>query len=201
VPAVIVGLGNPGNSYRHTPHNVGHEVLDDIASRLGATWFQDELASLARAEFCHVPLLLVKPSTFVNDTGPALLHLAERIGFGSSNCLIVFDDVNLPCGTVRLRMNGSAGGHNGMQSIIAALESEAFPRIKIGVGRPGEHQSVAEFVLTPFGSIQREMIEKAYRDAATRALEHVAKTFRVQPRSPAEQEIRSSCASSAAPIP
>jgi aminoacyl-tRNA hydrolase len=173
---IIVGLGNPGQKFHDTPHNVGQQAIDRLARLLRATWSRESDAVVARVRTHGQRLLLIKPQALMNDTGPLLMRMAEQLGFGPEDCVIIQDDINLAMGVVRQRMNGSAGGHNGVQSIIVAFQSEAFRRVKIGVGRPASAEDLVEYVLTPFNAAQRETIDQACREAAGRVLKMVGST-------------------------
>lgn len=166
IPRLIVGLGNPGDQYRNTRHNVGFMVLDEVARRMGAA-FQHEKrwnSQLARSGSTS----LLKPQTFMNLSGDAVQSVAHFFKLAPQESLVVFDDVDLPLGTVRLRPSGSAGGHNGMRSIIGRLGTDAFPRLKLGIaaesGRPAGHK-LSGHVLGTFTDDERPvlaaMIERA----------------------------------------
>jgi aminoacyl-tRNA hydrolase len=165
---VIVGLGNPGIKYQHTPHNVGQQALDILADSLQATWSMNELGTVSHAQLDGEPLLLIKPATFINDTGRYLHRVAAQLGFGPANCVLIHDDTNLDIGVVRNRENGSSGGHKGVQSVLVAFQSEGFRRVKIGVGRPTNRVAIPEYVVTPFDDRSRILIAKACREAANR---------------------------------
>jgi PTH1 family peptidyl-tRNA hydrolase len=163
---LIVGLGNPGRTYVHNRHNVGFQCLNYFA-RLHSIRF-DRRQCQARASIGKLrgeKLLLAKPGTFVNLSGNPVACLVHKHNIPLSNLLIIYDDLDLPLGKIRLRQSGSSGGHKGMNSIISALDSEDFPRIRVGIGRPQtEGQSMSEdaiinYVLSNF-SRQEEAIIK-----------------------------------------
>lgn len=165
---LIVGLGNPGARYRHTLHNIGFAVIDELARRHGAT-FESAPAEAMMARVRAVGedgLLLVKPLTFMNVSGKAVgdLHRFFKIAF--DDLLVIVDDVNLPAGQLRARTGGSAGGHNGLKSIIAALGSEAFPRLRVGVGRGDPRRDLADHVLGRVPQELRETLAVATTTAA-----------------------------------
>jgi len=164
----VVGLGNPGERFAGTPHNVGHAVLDRLAAALGAQWVAAEQALLARAWREGRDLLLVKLQVGVNNSGSALCALAARHGFDPRACILVHDDLDLPLGNVRSRMSGSAGGHRGVASVLEACQSDAVRRVKVGVGRPDGGQRVADYVLRPFPESDRPAVERACETAAQR---------------------------------
>jgi PTH1 family peptidyl-tRNA hydrolase len=160
----VVGLGNPGADYARTRHNVGFDVVDRLASKLGVggVWRSECSALLAEAG----PLLLVKPQTWMNRSGYALRCLQERGWLGEPDrVLIVYDEVALPLGTLRLRGAGGPGGHRGLESIVEHLRSDAVPRLRCGVGDGVEREHLADFVLSRFSAGETEpaeaMIERA----------------------------------------
>jgi aminoacyl-tRNA hydrolase len=165
---VIVGLGNPGGRYHGTPHNVGQAILDRLATLLGVTWDETTDAQVIRAEWKGEVVCLIKPMTFVNHSGPALAHLARRLGFDHAQCILVYDDLDLPLGTVRTRMRGSDGGHRGVRSIIETFQTDEFRRVKVGVKREGQVRSAGDAVLTPFIGDETTVMGKAYEQAIAR---------------------------------
>ncbi len=163
---LIVGLGNPGKTYAHTRHNAGFQCLNYFA-RLHSIRF-DHRQCRARVGISKVrreKLLLARPGTFVNISGNSVAGLVRKHDIPLSNLLVIYDDLDLPLGKIRLRQSGSSAGHKGMNSIISALGSEAFPRIRVGIGRPRvEEQPISEdaivnYVLSDF-SPQEEAIIK-----------------------------------------
>jgi PTH1 family peptidyl-tRNA hydrolase len=159
---VIVGLGNPGERHEGTPHNVGRTVVDRLAASLSATWVQDADADLTHAEWKGEAVCLVKPTSVMNRTGPLLARLAQRLGVDHARCILVYDDLDLPLGSVRTRMRGSDGGHRGVRSIIEAFQTDEFRRVKIGVKREGHARGVAA-VLTPVTGDEAALMAGATR--------------------------------------
>lgn len=152
---LIVGLGNPGARYKHTLHNIGFEVVDELARRHGATFESAPTdALMARMRGAGGGALLVKPLTFMNVSGKAVGDLHRFFKVALDDVLVIVDDVNLPAGQLRARTGGSAGGHNGLKSIIAALGSDAFPRLRVGVGRGDPRRDLADHVL---GRVPQEL--------------------------------------------
>jgi aminoacyl-tRNA hydrolase len=166
----IVGLGNPGPQFRHSPHNVGQAVLDHLAVLLHAEWTEDNEAFVARVEQEGTAVYLIKPLTNVNTTGPTLLRMSQQLRFVPADCVLVHDDLDLPLGTVRARMNGSDGGHNGVRSVLEVFQSTGFRRVKIGVGRPELHGRTDQHVLASFSPELQMTMEKACDEAARRVL-------------------------------
>jgi PTH1 family peptidyl-tRNA hydrolase len=166
---LIVGLGNPGSEYAETRHNVGFKVADELAKRHQLKFRESARwqARTARITEDDRDALLAQPTTFMNLSGWAVRDLVTFYKIGLADMLVMVDDADLPLGKLRIRMTGSAGGHNGLKSIIQELGSEQFPRLRIGVGRqPGELKS---HVLGRFGSEEREQIDNAVRKAADAA--------------------------------
>ena len=170
----IVGLGNPGSEYRDTRHNVGQRVVDALARTLGARFAREGGHHVAHARWQGETVHLLKPQSFMNVCGPAVARLSRKLHLGPADLIVVFDDLDLPLGAVRVRMRGSAGGHNGVRSIIAALGTDAFRRVKVGIGRPGrpgrDRDQVPDHVLSPFLADEREAALAACEEAAERAL-------------------------------
>jgi PTH1 family peptidyl-tRNA hydrolase len=188
---IVVGLGNPGAKYEDTPHNVGQRALDRLARSLGVDrWERREKALIADCHREGVRLRLIKPLVYVNNTGSVLIELAREIGFGPGECVLVQDDIDLPLGTTRMRMRGSDGGHKGMRSVLQAFGTDSVPRVKIGVGRPGQGGGAAAHVLRSFSTEELAVIEAAYAEAADKVQELVAKAarphFRPEPGRKAE---------------
>jgi PTH1 family peptidyl-tRNA hydrolase len=167
---LIVGLGNPGARYRGTLHNVGFEVVDELARRHGVTFESAPAdALIAKVRGIGDGVLLAKPLTFMNLSGPAIGALQRYFRIEPEDTLIVVDDVNLPAGQLRIRGKGSAGGHNGLKSIIQALGSDAFPRLRIGVGRGDMRRDLADHVLARIEPALRDTVAEATTRAADAA--------------------------------
>ncbi len=173
----VVGLGNPGPEYRSTRHNVGQRVVDALARRIHARFAREGAHAVARGRWQGEPLLLIKPGSFMNVTGPPMARLARTLHVGPADLVIVFDDLDLPLGTVRVRMKGSAGGHNGVRSLIAAFGTDELRRVKIGIGRPGrpgeDREQVSDHVLSPFYPEEHEAVAAACDEAVEQVLKLV----------------------------
>jgi PTH1 family peptidyl-tRNA hydrolase len=165
---VIVGLGNPGREYEMTRHNIGFLVLDELAGRRDMTFRRSWRvpARIAGGGIGSEPVRLVKPQTFMNRSGTAVEPILRREGGDSSRLLVVFDDVALGWGQLRVRAQGSAGGHNGVQSVMDALGSGAFGRIRIGIGPKPDSVSLPDYVLGPFSEAERQGLDDVVRRAA-----------------------------------
>lgn len=148
---IIAGLGNPGPKYRFTRHNLGFDVIDLVAERLGVSLDREKCQGLV-AETAHASrkLLLVKPLTYMNRSGDCLAALARNRADTPDEVLVVADEIHLPLGRVRIRRGGSAGGHNGLKSVIERLGSPDFPRMRLGVGQERRDRDLADYVLSKF---------------------------------------------------
>jgi len=167
---VVVGLGNPGSEYRDTRHNVGQRVLDLLARRLRASWRRDGSAVVARGQWRGEPVRLIKPIAFMNESGPVVAKALRRVEAGPADLILVYDDIDLPLGTVRLRMKGSHGGHNGVRSVIEALGTQEIKRVKVGIGRPDQKDDVPDHVLTSFERDELPAVDAAVAEAVERVL-------------------------------
>ena len=167
----IVGLGNPGQEYRNTPHNVGKSVLDLLTHSFKGEWAQEDQAMVARVTYKGSPIFLIDPLTSMNVTGPVLRHISQRFGMNTNQFLLVHDDIDLPLGRVRVRRKGGDGGHRGLRSIFQAFHTEEFHRVKIGVGRPEGKGPLGNYVLAEFSTTDLPAIERACREAMRCVLE------------------------------
>jgi len=171
---VIVGLGNPGQQYADTPHSVGFEVVDLIAAGIGAVWEAKKSFKClwARGMLSGVPVLLIKPQTYMNLSGDSVAPIVKYNNATTDDLLVIQDDIDLPAGRLRIRKGGSCGGHNGIRNIIERLGTQEFTRIKIGVGK--ERGNVIGHVLGKFDPNTREMIDKVLAEAVN-AIAMIAK--------------------------
>ena len=146
---LVAGLGNPGAAYVRTPHNVGFEVLDHLAARLDGAWREQARfkACVARVKVAGAELLLAKPQTFMNASGEAIGALLRYYAVAPADVVVVSDDADLPAGRLRLRPEGGAGGHRGLLSVIEACGTQAFARVRVGVGRGASEQDLVGHVL------------------------------------------------------
>ncbi len=172
---LVLGLGNPGRTYAQTRHNAGWAVLDEFAARRGVrfrrSWRRPVQSAKAALEGAG-HLLLVKPLTYMNRSGTVLPGLMRPAGLEAKDLIVVTDDVNLPPGTLRIRAKGGAGGHNGLKSVIEHLGSEAFVRLRVGVGEQKQGTNLKDHVLERMGAEEREQLT-ATSVRAAEALEHV----------------------------
>lgn len=159
---LIVGLGNPGPQYAGNRHNVGFQCVDELAARHDMSWRRSARfkSSLAEGHIGPHRVLLVKPLTFMNDSGTAVGPLARYYKVPPERILVIYDDLDLPLARLRLRPGGSSGGHNGINSLIAHLNTQDFPRLRIGIGRP-VHGDPIDYVLGDFDRDQEPVIRAA----------------------------------------
>src|SRR5436305_10240709 len=171
---LILGLGNPGEEYRDTRHNVGFRVVEELARRWQLVLDRLECNALAARTECgdgaEGDVLLAKPQTYMNRSGHAAHCFVERYELDPANVLVIYDEVNLPLGKLRLRRAGSPAGHRGLESILESLRTAEVPRLRLGVAPPGETrppgEDLADFVLSPFDPEEREEAEAMIRRAA-----------------------------------
>lgn len=168
-PVIVVGLGNPGFEYEDTRHNIGFMVVDEVSVRLRCMWKPGKGEYLfSQSTIDGKKIILVKPLTYMNNSGSALIEVLERFPTPERNILAIVDDVAISLGTIRVRAKGSDGGHNGLRSLIYSLNSNEFARIRCGIrneNTPSKHK-MADFVLSPFESDERNEVEKMVRTAA-----------------------------------
>jgi peptidyl-tRNA hydrolase, PTH1 family len=183
---LIVGLGNPGAEYRETRHNIGFRIVDELARRDGLSFSMapgQVPETFVAKRFGAVPLMIAKPLTFMNRSGGAVAALARYYDIASSDLLIVVDEAALPFGKLRARARGSAGGHNGLKSVIERLGTMEFPRLRLGVGRGDGRRDLADHVLAKFEAAERpaldEFISRAADAAAMFAVDGIDKVMNV----------------------
>lgn len=164
---LIVGLGNPGPEYTFTPHNLGFRVVDRLAERAGIRVTRPEAQSyVGRGQIAGHEVILAKPQTYMNASGRAVLDLIERYECDPAEMVVISDEVGLPWGMVRIRERGSAGGHNGLKSVIGALGSDEFIRVRLGVQPKHPVNDLSTYVLCPMGRDMRESAEEMLEQAA-----------------------------------
>lgn len=169
-PRLIIGLGNPGPDYANTRHNVGFRVADALADRLRVSFRHQKSVMLAEGEYKNRPVALAKPLTFMNRSGTAVAGLCRERNLTPDDVVVVVDDLNLPVGTIRLRPNGSSGGHNGLANIADRLGTTDFPRLRVGIGNDFAGGEQVDYVLSPFTAQQEPEVETAVSDAVAALL-------------------------------
>lgn len=174
---LIVGLGNPGKDYAHTRHNAGFRALDILAQKLNCKVDKGKFQGIyGQTKYGDNKLYLLKPLTYMNLSGQSVLQLSAYFHIPPERIIVLFDDISLPPGRLRIRPNGSAGGHNGIKSIIAQVGSQEFPRVKIGVGaKPSADRDLADWVLSPFSAQEEKALAFSLDKAADAALTIVEK--------------------------
>ena len=169
---MIVGLGNPGKEYEKTRHNVGFRSVELVAGQLKTKIDKVKFKALTRmVNHQGKKILLVEPQTYMNLSGAAVSALAAYYKVKPDHILVIFDDISLPVGRIRIRRDGSAGGHNGIKSIIQSLGTDQFPRVKVGVGaKPHPDYNLADWVLSKFSAQEEKALAPALENAAAAAL-------------------------------
>ena len=169
---LIVGLGNPGKEYEKTRHNAGYRALDILAEKLHCKVDKSKFQGLyGQVTYQGQKLLLLKPLTYMNLSGRSILQLSAYFHIPPQRIIVLFDDISLEPGRLRIRADGSAGGHNGIKSIIAEIGSQDFPRVKIGVGAKAHpEQNLADWVLGAFSANEEKSLSSALERAADAAL-------------------------------
>ena len=168
---VIAGLGNPGSKYEKTRHNVGFQVIDRLASK-----YHIDMNTKKHKAICGtgviegVKVLLVKPQTFMNLSGESIREAVDYYKIAPEDIIVIYDDISLEPGQLRIRLKGSAGGHNGIKNIIAHLGTQEFPRIKVGVGAKPPKMDLADYVLSRFGAEEQKIMDEAFGEAAEAAV-------------------------------
>jgi PTH1 family peptidyl-tRNA hydrolase len=168
---IIVGLGNPGVRYSHTRHNIGFQVLDKFTASIAGTnlkWRKKFFAYILNLRYQEKDLVLVKPQTFMNLSGKSVRDTIDYYNINYNQLLIIYDDFHLPLGRIRIRERGSSGGHHGIDSIISCLQSENFPRLRVGIRNDKllENLDYTNFVLTNFLPEEAELVENTITRAA-----------------------------------
>lgn len=173
---IIAGLGNPTSKYEHTRHNVGFEVIDRLAEEYHISVdTKKHRALIGKGMIGAEKVILVKPQTFMNLSGESIREVLEYYKAEPEDLIVIYDDISLVPGQIRVRGKGSAGGHNGVKNIILQLATQEFPRIRVGVGEKPARMDLADYVLGHFNKEDREAVDEAEQDAAKAAaciLEH-----------------------------
>lgn len=163
----IVGLGNPGLKYENTRHNAGFLTIDYLANKFGIDVKKSKFKSLyGQGVISGQKVMLVKPQTYMNNSGEAVREIKNFYKFDMDKLIVIYDDIDIEFGTIRIRKKGSAGTHNGMKSIIYQIQDDKFPRIKIAVGKKPEYMDLANFVLSGFTEKEAEVIREEIKLAA-----------------------------------
>jgi PTH1 family peptidyl-tRNA hydrolase len=178
---IIVGLGNPGEQYARTRHNVGFMVLESLAREASKSWSAYMRSRVCQIEISGHPVLLAKPSSYMNHSGKAVQVLLSSLQRDVHDLLLILDDLNLPFGRIRIKQKGSAGGHRGLESILTILQTEEIARLRMGIGEESMPENKADFVLSDFPPEKQteldEMIVRAGNAAKSILSSGVAKTM------------------------
>ncbi|MBS4764117.1 aminoacyl-tRNA hydrolase [Brachyspira aalborgi] len=171
---LVIGLGNPGEEYKNNRHNIGFIILDKIAESLSVDFDNHKKKSLyARGKKGDIQYILLKPQTFMNLSGESAIYISKFFNVSVEDIFVIYDDMDLPFGTFKIKKGGSSGGHNGIKSLIAQLQSEDFFRIRIGIGRPSFGNKVNDYVLSSFSKSEREIIDNDISDKVIEAVKVV----------------------------
>lgn len=170
---ILIGLGNPGSKYDRTRHNIGFEVVDVVADRIGATWKTKGQSLIAEGRWRGRSLLLAKPQTYMNRSGLAVEELVRKHRVSPQDLMVVVDDIHLDPGVVRIRQKGGTGGHNGLDDIIDWLDTNDFPRLRFGVGKDFGQGQQADYVLDVFPDEDRKIVDAAIERARDACLTFV----------------------------
>lgn len=159
-PLLVVGLGNPGPQYPKTRHNLGFMVADLLAARMGATFkvHKRSGAEIATGRLAHRPVVLAKPRTYMNESGRQVGPLAKFYSVTPADVIVIHDELDIDFGQIRLKQGGGEGGHNGLRSLVNALGTKDFHRVRIGIGRPPGRKDPAAFVLENFSATERPQV-------------------------------------------
>jgi PTH1 family peptidyl-tRNA hydrolase len=180
-PWLVAGLGNPGESYAATRHNIGAMVVSRLAETLEVRFRKVRFlsASAAEARYQDVPILLVLAGTWMNQSGPPIASFARRRGVPVDRVIACHDEIDLPFGALRVKKGGSTAGHHGLDSLVGAFRSPDFYRVRLGVGRPPGRKDPIDFVLEPFAESERDEVERLVADGADAALSLVTEGLSV----------------------
>lgn len=172
---LIVGLGNPDKKYQGTYHNVGFMVIDKLAEMLGVTLKEDKCrANFATTYVNGKKTIIAKPMTYMNLSGEAVVALSSYFNVPLEEIIVVYDDIDLPVGDIRIRKNGSAGTHNGMRNIIANLGSGDFPRVRVGIGKPKPPMQLVDYVLSRIQGENKEKLDAAFDKTAHLLFDYIS---------------------------
>lgn len=174
---LIVGLGNPGKEYEKTRHNCGFMVIDKLAEKLNVNVDQNKFKGLyVKVKYHGDDIILLKPQTYMNLSGESVIAVMQFFKIDKEDLLVIYDDLDMPVGKLRLRKTGSAGGHNGIKNIIAHLNSQDFKRIRVGIDRH-KYMKVVDYVLSGFSKLETEAITQGIENAANAIIDYLDHDF------------------------
>jgi PTH1 family peptidyl-tRNA hydrolase len=173
---LLVGLGNPGSKYQLTRHNAGFLVIDHIAQKWGLNMDRHEFSCVyGKGRVSGKDILLAKPQTFMNLSGRAVFSLVSFFKLNPDQMLVIYDDLDLPLGTIRIKLSGSSGGHRGLASILGILGTKQIPRLRIGIGKPDGEPAV-DYVLTPFPEDEKPLFQRVIETSAEAGISYVTQS-------------------------
>lgn len=174
---LIIGLGNPGKEYENTRHNTGFMVLDRLSEKLNIEMTQNKFKGLyGKSKYKGEDVILLKPQTYMNLSGESVRQVMDFFKINQEDILVIYDDLDMPVGKLRLRQSGSAGGHNGIKNIIAHLNSQDFKRIRVGIDRH-KYMKVVDYVLSRFTKEENEAISQGIENAANAIIDYLDHDF------------------------
>lgn len=157
---LVIGLGNPGEEYKNHKHNIGFIIIDKLAQNLSLKFDNNKKKSLfTRAKLNNTDFILLKPQTFMNLSGESAIYISKFFNIKPEDIIVIYDDMDIPFGTFKIKKGGSSGGHNGIKSLIAQLQTDDFIRLRVGIGRPSFGKKVNDYVLSSFSKSERENID------------------------------------------
>lgn len=157
---LVIGLGNPGEEYKNHRHNIGFIIIDKLAQNLSLKFDNNKKKSLfTRAKLNNTDFILLKPQTFMNLSGESAIYISKFFNIKPEDIIVIYDDMDIPFGTFKIKKGGSSGGHNGIKSLIAQLQTDDFIRLRVGIGRPSFGKKVNDYVLSSFSKSERENID------------------------------------------
>ncbi|WP_286033072.1 aminoacyl-tRNA hydrolase [Brachyspira pilosicoli] len=157
---LVIGLGNPGEEYKNHRHNIGFIIIDKLAQNLSLKFDNNKKKSLfTRAKLNSTDFILLKPQTFMNLSGESAIYISKFFNIKPEDIIVIYDDMDIPFGTFKIKKGGSSGGHNGIKSLIAQLQTDDFIRLRVGIGRPSFGKKVNDYVLSSFSKSERENID------------------------------------------
>ncbi|MBW5378270.1 aminoacyl-tRNA hydrolase [Brachyspira pilosicoli] len=157
---LVIGLGNPGEEYKNHRHNIGFIIIDKLAQNLSLKFDNNKKKSLfTRAKLNNIDFILLKPQTFMNLSGESAIYISKFFNINPEDIIVIYDDMDIPFGTFKIKKGGSSGGHNGIKSLIAQLQTDDFIRLRVGIGRPSFGKKVNDYVLSSFSKSERENID------------------------------------------
>lgn len=157
---LVIGLGNPGEEYKNHRHNIGFIIIDKLAQNLYLKFDNNKKKSLfTRAKLNNTDFILLKPQTFMNLSGESAIYISKFFNIKPEDIIVIYDDMDIPFGTFKIKKGGSSGGHNGIKSLIAQLQTDDFIRLRVGIGRPSFGKKVNDYVLSSFSKSERENID------------------------------------------